>query len=95
MTSEKERIYQLERTILELGTEVYRIKGDVGSLKNYHEKFIEIVDGLKKILDEKGLINTEDFDAAVELGNALSLKGTGSFDPSVELEIEKIKKISH
>jgi hypothetical protein len=95
MTSEKERMNQLERTVLELGTEIYRMKGDVGSLKMYHEKFIEIVGGLKQILDEKGLVNHEDFDAAIELGNALALKGTGYYDPSGELEIEKIKKSSH
>ncbi len=95
MNSEKERMQQLERTVLELGTEIYRMKSDVGALRNYHEKFIEIVDGLKKILDDKGLINHEDFDAAIELGNALSLKGTGFFDPSADLEIEKIKKTSH
>jgi hypothetical protein len=95
MTSDKERISQLERTLLELGTEVYRVKSDLASLKGYHEKFVDIVDGLKKILDEKGLIHHEDFDAAVELGNALSLRNHNHFDPSVELEIEKIKKTSH
>lgn len=95
MTSEKDRMNQLERTILELGTEIFRMKGDIGSLKNYHERFVEIVDGLKKILDEKGLINHEDFEAAVDLGKALSLKGPNAFDASAELEIEKIKKTSH
>jgi len=94
MAVEKERIDQLERTVLELGTELFRVKGDVISLKEYHEKFFDIVDGLKKILDEKGLINMEDFEAAVELGDALSA-GQSHFDHSQELEIEKIKKTSH
>jgi len=94
MTIEKERVDQLERTVLELGTELFRVKGDVISLKEYHEKFFDIVEGLKKILDEKGLINIEDFEAAVELGDALTLNQP-HYDHSGELEIEKIKKTSH
>ncbi|MEZ4742778.1 MAG: hypothetical protein R3B45_10070 [Bdellovibrionota bacterium] len=94
MTFENERINKLERTLLELGSELYRVKSDVTSLKNYHERFVDIVDGLKKILDEKGLINTEDFESAVELGKALSLNST-LYEYSPEMEIEKIKKTSH
>lgn len=93
MEKEEERVDQLERTVLELGTEIFRMKSEVFSLKEYHEKFVEIVGGLKNILDEKGLINHEDFDAAIELGNALSI--TTDFDPSIEAEINKLKKASH
>lgn len=86
-----DRIEQLERTVLELGTEIYRLRSEVGAAKNSHENFLEIIKGLKLILDEKGLISVEDFENAVELGNAIS----GSYEPILHDEIEKIKKTSH
>ena len=94
MLKENERLEQLERTLLELGTEMFKTKNEVLSIRDYHEKFVKIVDGLKKILDEKGLITTEDFENAVDLGEAISMNAH-SVDSSIELELEKLKKASH
>lgn len=94
MAFDNDRINQLERTVLELGTELFKVKGEVISLKDYHTNFVDIVDGLKKILDEKGLINTEDFEAAVELGDALTSTPL-QYEYTPAAEIEKIKKTSH
>jgi hypothetical protein len=89
-----EKLQQLERTILDLGSELYRLKSEISTVKGYHENFVDIVDGLKKILDEKGLISLEDFESAVELGQAVNIT-TNQIDYSIETELERVKKTSH
>lgn len=91
----QDKINQLERTILELGTEIFRMKSQVSSLKSHHDNFVEIMSGLKNLLDEKGLINEDDFDNAVSLGQAIANSGIGGMEMSFEEELDKIKKNSH
>jgi len=97
MQGTEKRIKQLERTLMELGTEVFKNKNEILHLKSYHENFIKIVDGLKKIMDEKGLITIEDFEGAVELGEAIASTSMTNtpYDPSLDQEIERLKKASH
>jgi hypothetical protein len=84
----------LERMVLELGTELYALKGQAAKTQATHESFLAIIKGLKQLLDEKGLITLEDFDAAVELGQALE-----AFNAQAGLgaaaEPEKVKKSGH
>ena len=89
-----DKVSQLERTILELGSEIFRIKTEVFSLKTNQENFFEVMKGLKMILDEKGVISSDDFDGAVDLGNAVNIQPS-SLDLQVEEDIEKIKKTTH
>ena len=42
----KDKISQLERAILELGTEIFRMKTEVRTLRDAHEQFIEVMKGL-------------------------------------------------
>ncbi|NRA47313.1 MAG: hypothetical protein HRU09_20375 [Oligoflexales bacterium] len=91
----EDKINQLERTILELGTEIFRVKTEVSSLKGVNEKFLEVMKGLKSLLDEKGVISSDDFENAVDLGQAVSLVSSPSFDPHIDEELAKIKKTSH
>lgn len=89
----QDRVEQLERTVLELGTELYRLRSEISSVKNSHENFLEVMKGLKLILDEKGLISLDDFENAVDLGNALSQNL--SYEQNIHDELNKIKKSSH
>ena len=91
----QDKINQLERTILELGTEIFRMKSQVSSLTGHHESFIEVMSGLKSILDEKGLINEDDFENAVALGQAITTVGQGAAELNFEEELDRIKKNSH
>lgn len=84
------RVEQLERTVLELGTEMFRLKAQISELTNFHEQFSRTIKGLKQILDDKGLITSEDFESAVELGEALNI--LGSVDTAVDAKIEDLKK---
>ena len=87
-----DKMRQLEQALLELGTEIMRLKGEIGDIRSHQDKFLEVINGLKLILDEKGLITTEEFENGIDILN--SITGT-NYDVSVEDEIEKIKKIHH
>ncbi len=89
-----DRLNQLEHTILELGTEIYRLRQDIRQHSDFQQQFFGIMKGLKIILDEKGLINSEDFEAAVELGAAVE-EINQHFDLSSDMELERLKKATH
>lgn len=93
MSDPKIKLELLERTVLELGTELFSLKGMVAKSRESHEQFLTTMRGLKQLLDEKGLITPEDFDTAVQLGAAIE-----SFNPhesDLYQEMEKQKKQSH
>ncbi len=89
-----DRLHQLERTLLELGTELFRIKSDINSLRSFNNNFIEIMKGLQNILDEKGLISADDFEGAIDLGQAISSINQVN-DLSFDDQLERIKKSGH
>jgi hypothetical protein len=72
MTDEKEKVRKMERALLELGSDIFRLKTTMYDLQTNHEKFVKIIEGLRLILDEKGVILEDDFDSAVDLKNAVS-----------------------
>lgn len=89
------RISQLEHSLLELGTEMYKMKHQLSLQSEFHEKFVRTLQGLKTILDEQGVINAEDFEAAVELGEAMSLDTQSAFDAGLESDMQWLKKESN
>jgi hypothetical protein len=90
----RQRLDMLERTVLELGTEVYALKSTLAKSQASHEQFLSILKGLKQLLDAKGLITLDDFDAAVELGEALEAFNAQQSDSTFD-EAERSKKSSH
>ena len=61
----------LEHTIMELGVELYGMRDKVQGAKRSTDHVLDILKSLKTLLDDKGLIDREDFEAAVELSQAL------------------------
>ncbi len=94
MSDTVNKLEQLERTVLELGTELFGLKGSMARNKESQENLVSIFNGLKQLLDEKGLINRDDFDAAIELGEALESIEMFT-DNQLELDLEKLKKAGH
>ena len=88
------KLEMLERAVLELGTELFNLKGSMVKAKESHEQFLATVKGLKQLLDEKGLITHEDFESAVELGQAIE-HFNSQIEHSIFGEMEKIKKAGH
>lgn len=66
------KLDHLERTVLELGTEIYRIKHRMDLIDQDNNHYQQIFLSLRKILDEKGVIALEDFDEAVALDRILA-----------------------
>ena len=61
------KIHQLENTLMELGTEMFRLKHQISDMQNLQTQFVRTLNGLKGVLDEKGVITSDDFDLAVDL----------------------------
>lgn len=95
MSATGSRMHQLENTVLELGTEMYKLRHQISSLSDFQEKFVGTMKGLKQILDEKGLITVEDFEAAVELGEAISIESQATYENPSEPQFNWNKKSSH
>ena len=79
------RMEQLEYTVMELGTEMYRLRHQIDDLSANHDDLCNTFQDLKKILDQKGMITPEDFDKAIETKKLLE---------HVETEIESDKNSS-
>ncbi len=58
------KIDQLEYTVMELGTEVFRLKSKVSEISANQEQFIRTLQNLKNIIEEKGIITEDDFEMA-------------------------------
>ncbi len=86
------RIEMLERTVMELGTELFVLKNGHAKHQGSHEQFLSIVKGLKQLFDEKGLITIDDFDAAIELGEVIE-RFNAQMDGAHE--VEKKSKTGH
>ena len=71
------KIYQLESTIMELGTEMFRLKHQISDMQHMQAQFVKTINGLKGILDEKGVINAEDFDMAVDVNQMVEKADRG------------------
>jgi regulator of replication initiation timing len=93
MLERKDKLDQLERTILELGAEIFRLKTELTDIKSTNSQFHLTLNGLKDILDDKGIIMSEDFEASVEVNSMLSSERENDF--ITDQEIEKLKKSVH
>lgn len=93
MLERKDKLDQLERTILELGAEIFRLKTELTDIKSTNSQFHLTLNGLKDILDDKGIIMSEDFEASVEVNSMLSSEREDDF--ITDQEIEKLKKSVH
>ena len=89
-----DRLSQLEHSILELGTEMFRLKHQVTDLGDFKERLLGTLNGLKRILDEKGVISNDDFEAAVELGDVL-VQFSNPIDHGSSPGLEALKKTTH
>ncbi len=62
-----DKITKLEHTMMELGTEMFRLKFLLRESTKLQNSFAKSLKGLKTILDEKGIINPDDFETTVDL----------------------------
>lgn len=85
----KNRIDQMEYTVMELGTEMYRLKKEVASVKELQDKFATAIGRIKSVLDEKGLVTEDDFDSALDMADLLEPADMIETDPIMQPDEDK------
>ena len=85
---------ELELNILNLGTEIYLLKNQMNQMNQMQCHFVEILKGLKLLLDEKGILDSDDFEHAADFCQSLSEIEIEEQNHMSD-ELEKIKKTSH
>lgn len=61
------RVAQLENSLLELGTEMFRLKHRLIETNHNQEQIVKSLQALKELLNDKGLVSSEEFDCAADL----------------------------
>lgn len=86
------KLEHLERTVLELGTEIYRIKHRMDLIDQDNSLYQQIFLSLRKVLDEKGVIGLEEFDDAVALDRILARQSHSQGELQGLLSNDDLKK---
>lgn len=93
MSERRDKVDQLERTILELGAEIFRLKTELSELKTNYSEIEGSIKGLREYLDDKGIITNEDFETTVQVNRMLALDHEN--DQQTNQEVERLKKSVH
>ena len=88
-----DRMKQLETSLLELGTEMFRLKHQLAAVVDQGKHFVASMKNLKLILDEKGLISQDDFESVVDMAEAT--KPVTKADHEDEAILRQLKKSVH
>ena len=84
---------KLERSILELGTEIYRLKIDLNKIINEQRKHIDTIKALCKIVEEKDLSTEEEIELISDHLNEPHNQKLKPYDlKDYSQVVEKIKK---
>jgi regulator of replication initiation timing len=87
------KIEHLERTILELGAQVYRTKHQVDELMRMNAGYLEVFASLKKLLDDRGVISADDFEDAVAIDKILKTQASSPNVDALSGFAEELKKV--
>jgi regulator of replication initiation timing len=58
---------QLEYTVMELGAEMFRLKQEISQMTQVKDNLTKAFRKLQDVLDEKGIIDNEEFDIALNM----------------------------
>jgi hypothetical protein len=86
------KVDQLERTILELGSEIFRVKHRMDEVEKSNNTYKQVFLSLKLMLDDKGIISADDFDEAIALDRILNLQSSSQNELLSALS-EDLKKV--
>lgn len=56
------RVDQLEYTVMELGTEVFRLKSEISNMTQIQKQMVKALQKFKAVIDDQGMISLEDFE---------------------------------
>ena len=87
------KIENLERTLLELGSEIFRVKHRIDEVERSNSSYKQVFFSLKKLLDDKGIISTEDFDDVVALDVILNNQQSNQHPELLQSLSDNLKKV--
>jgi hypothetical protein len=88
-----QKIDSLERAILELGSEVFRVKHRMDEVDKANHSYRQIFVSLKRLLDEKGIVSAEDFEEIVALDAILNIQQPGHGSDLLGALSDDLKKV--
>ena len=89
-----EKIQMLERSLLELGTEIFYLRSQVKDMSQFHSSYIKTMQNLRNLMDEKGVIDRIDFEASVDF-DELAKNAKEPLEMDDPFQEDKNKKYSH
>ena len=90
------QLTKLEKSVIDLGAEVFRLRHEVAEMREFHGHIIDTVNGLRTLLQDKGSINAADFDS-VMAGVDLMNSGIEPLDRPIDHQEQPFirKRLSH
>lgn len=90
-----DRIDQLEHSLMELGAEMYQLRQRLFTISEQQDNYLKVLKQLQNILNEKGVIDEEDFEDSMKL--ELNMLPHDEFDDNdmEEFEIPGDKREFH
>jgi hypothetical protein len=88
-----QKMESLERAVLELGSEIFRVKHRMDEVDKANHKYRQIFVSLKKLLDDKGIVSSEDFEEIVALDAILDLQQSNQGSDLMSILSEDLKKV--
>jgi len=89
----KDLIHRLESTILELGAEIYSLKHQIKETVSHNEKLVAGFKALQTLLDERGLVEEEEFALAVNMSEIDDK--AAHMDADIQSFMDDAKKMAH
>ena len=94
------QLSKLEKSLVELGAEVFKLRHEMAEMRDFHACVIETVSGLRMLLQDRGTITVADLDAAA--ASIGLLNQTQETHEQLEQHLEEIdtellqrKRLSH
>jgi hypothetical protein len=84
---------RLDRIVLELGTEVYRMKHEISAMQQTQEKLLNIIVQFKKIMEESDLVDRQAIDETLDFDTLQS--NISDLEYIYDESLTITKKISH
>ena len=88
----KSRMELLEQAILEMGSEIFKLKHTIVRITEENEKLTNFANKLKKILRDKNIVD-EDTQAQMSTEEVLAFAHNEHSNPNIN--IEELKKLVH
>lgn len=89
MKDNNEKLKLLEHAIMNLSMQVAGLQSKLTENSSFKEEYYKTLEGLRNLLDEKGMISKEDFDSEIEIFQILK---EGNLESMIESDLPKQKR---